>query len=97
MLYMIKHRFKADVDDARAAARPAHVAHIEGAGDKLKGAGPLMGSDADVPTGSLIIIQAGSHTAAALFAETDPYVLAGIVESTEIEAWNCLLGAWGQG
>jgi len=96
MLYMIRHTFKSDIDEARAAARPAHVAHIEGAGDKLKGAGPLMGSDADEATGSLIVIEAGSHTAAMLFAETDPYVAAGIVESTEVEAWNCLLGGWKQ-
>lgn len=95
MLFAIIHRFKENCGEARAEARPQHIEHVKGAGERLKAAGPLPQSEtSDDPWGSLIVINADSLTAARLFAENDPYVKAGIVENTSIQPWDPKLGSW---
>jgi len=95
MIFAIIHRFTENCADARAKARDEHIAHVKGAGDRLKVAGPLPVSDTDDgPWGSLIVIQADSFTAAQLFAKNDPYVKCGIVENTSIQPWTPAIGTW---
>lgn len=95
MIFAIIHRFKENCAEDRAEARDNHIAHVTGAGDRLKIAGPLPASETDdAPWGSLIVIEADSLTAAQLFAKNDPYVKIGIVENTSIQPWTPLLGSW---
>ena len=95
MLYAITYTFKDNINEKREAVRDAHIDHVKGAEDRLKSAGPLLkGDDTDEAFGSLIIIEAQSQTAAALFTDTDPYVQAGIVENISIHPWKALLGGW---
>lgn len=95
MLYAITYVFKDGINEKRSAVRDQHIAHMNGAEDRLKAAGPIMQSDdSEDAHGSLIVIEAQSQTAASLFSDTDPYVQAGIVESVTIRPWNAILGAW---
>lgn len=95
MLYVITYTFKEGINEKREAVRDEHIAHVKGAEGKLKAAGPLMqGDNIEEAYGSLIIIEAQSQTAASLFSDTDPYVLAGIVDSITIRPWKALLGEW---
>ena len=95
MLYAISYVFKNNINEKRNAVRAEHIAHLEGAEERLKAAGPVLQKDgSDEAHGSLIIIEAQSQTAASLFSDTDPYVQAGIVESVTIRPWKALLGNW---
>jgi hypothetical protein len=95
MLYAITYTFKNNINEKRDAIRDEHIAHLNGAEDRLKVAGPVLhGDDSDEAYGSLIVIEAHSQTAASLFSDTDPYVTAGIVESVTIRPWKALLGVW---
>ncbi len=101
MLYAIRYVFRDGVDDARADARAAHLDYLKDAGDRLKLAGPVAGGheEADgeagaAPEGSLLIIDADSLTAARLFAQSDPYYKADIVETVKVKAFKAVLGDW---
>jgi len=93
MLYAVLAFDKADGATIRATTRAAHLSYLEGAGDRLKLAGPFRNSE-DKPIGSLIVIEAASATAARLFAESDPYAQAGLFERMEIHPFAALLGRW---
>ncbi|GER02379.1 hypothetical protein JCM17846_00610 [Iodidimonas nitroreducens] len=71
MLFVILATDKDNGSAIRATTRAAHLSYLEGAGERLKLAGPLR-DDADKPIGSMIVIDAASQTAARLFAENDP-------------------------
>jgi hypothetical protein len=69
----------------RLAARPAHVARLEAlqADGRLVLAGPCPAIDSPDPgpagfSGSLIVAEFQSLTAAQAWAEADPYVAAGV-------------------
>ena len=95
MLYVITNRFKPNFEAARDASRDDHIEHLKEAGDRLKMAGPLTGTgDEPEICGSMMIIDADSRLAVTLFADTDPFNKAGIVESTRIESLTAGLGAW---
>ena len=93
MLYAVIAFDKADGHAIRAATRAAHLSYLEGAGERLKLAGPFR-DEQEKPIGSLIVIEAASETAARLFAENDPYAQAGLFERVEIKPFAALLGRW---
>ncbi|MCK5575990.1 MAG: hypothetical protein KAI28_09235 [Sphingomonadales bacterium] len=95
MLFAMIYKFGNDIDNARAEARPAHIHYLKSAGDRLKLAGPLTADeDGNEAKGSLILLEAQSRTAVKLFADADPYVQAGIVDSIDISAVPITLGDW---
>lgn len=105
MLYIIRYVFREGADDARAAARATHLDYLKDAGDRLKLAGPISadhaagheeadGEAGAAPEGSLLIIDADSLTAAWLFAQSDPYYKADIVETLKVKAFRAVLGDW---
>jgi len=93
MLFAVIAFDKAEGHAIRAATRAAHLSYLEGAGERLKLAGPLRDTE-EKPIGSLIVIEAASETAARLFAENDPYAQAGLFERVEIHPFAALLGRW---
>ena len=107
MLYIIRYVFREGADEARAQARAAHLNYLKDAGDRLKLAGPIAaehatdhegaapeGSPPGAPEGSLLIVDADSLTAARLFAQSDPYFKADIVETMKIKAFKAVIGDW---
>lgn len=105
MLYVIRYVFRDGADDARSAARAAHLDYLKDAGDRLKLAGPISadhaaghegveGEAGAAPEGSLLIVDADSLTAARLFAQSDPYYKADIVETLKVKAFKGVIGDW---
>lgn len=101
MLYVIRYVFGEDVDEARTAARTGHLEYLQGAGARLKLAGPIAAGHAETDgaetaeaEGSLLIIDAGSLTAARLFVQNDPYYKADIVATLKIKAFKAVIGDW---
>ncbi|MCO5064393.1 MAG: YciI-like protein [Rhizobiaceae bacterium] len=73
----------------RLDTRPAHVEYLNMLNTEgtLKFAGPFLGDDGK-PNGSLVVVEAGDHAAAAAIAAADPYAQASLFETVEIKAWN---------
>jgi uncharacterized protein YciI len=98
MLYVI---YAEDVDnslDLRMAARPAHLDRIQHLVDqgRILVAGPTPAIDSEDPgpagfTGSLIIAQFDSLGEAQLWADTDPYVEAGVFKSVVVKPYKKVL------
>lgn len=81
MLFMLLATDADDVKEARAAARPAHLARLQQLHDegRLLTAGPNpLPDDPDTMSGSLIIADFDDLEAAEIWASADPYVDAGV-------------------
>jgi uncharacterized protein len=87
MLYALLCTDKPNSLDLRMKARPEHLAHLDGLGEKLKAAGPFL-DEAENPCGSLIIIEAENRMAAEKMAAADPYAIAGLFAKVEIKPWR---------
>lgn len=77
-LFVMTGLDKPDALEMRMAARPAHLDWIEGLGDAVNLAGPLLSDDGERPIGSLIIINAADLNGARSVFSSDPYTLAGL-------------------
>lgn len=91
MWYVIYSRDKEDSLQARLDARPAHLERVEILLEqgRLLLAGPRPAIDAEDPgpagfQGSLIVARFDSLAEAREWADTDPYVTAGVYESVEV-------------
>lgn len=81
MLFMLLATDAENVKEARAAARPAHLARLQALQDegRLLTAGPNpLPDDPDTMSGSLIIADFDDLDAAEAWASADPYVDAGV-------------------
>lgn len=92
MLYAIMARDIPESGSARASARPRHIDRLHAliAEGRLVLAGPFPAVDASDPgsagmTGSLIVAEFDSLEAATQWAESDPYVEAGVYERVEVK------------
>jgi len=98
MLYAVISQDVADSLQKRMSARPAHVERLlalkeEG---RLILAGPHPAIDSPDPgsagfTGSLIVAEFESLEAAQIWADTDPYITAGVYESVRVKPFNKVL------
>ena len=86
MLFVIEAKDKPDGLEVRMATRPAHLAYLKGLGDALVLAGPFQ-DEGGKPVGSLVIVNAGSQTEAEAIAADDPYVGAGLFETSSVRPW----------
>ncbi|MBS1140885.1 MAG: YCII-related protein [Proteobacteria bacterium] len=100
MLYAIIAEDKADTLDKRLAARPAHLERLLAlqAEGRLILAGPCPAIDSPDPgpagfSGSIIIAEFASLTAAQAWAEADPYIAAGVYEKVTIKPFKKALPA----
>ncbi|CCQ11766.1 YciL protein [Pseudoalteromonas luteoviolacea B = ATCC 29581] len=95
MLYMI---YSTDVEnslDKRLAIRPAHLARLEKLKEegRLFTAGPLPAIDSENPgtagfTGSLVVAEFDSFESAQHFADTDPYLAAGVYQQSVVKPFK---------
>lgn len=98
MFYMI---YSVDVPDSlekRLATRPAHLARLEQLKDegRLLLAGPLPAIDSLDPgpagfTGSLVVAEFASLQAAQSWADADPYLAAGVYQSSTVKPFKKVL------
>ncbi|MDP1539818.1 MAG: YciI family protein [Moraxellaceae bacterium] len=98
MWYAIIAEDKAGSLSQRLAARPAHIERLKQlqAEGRLLVAGPHPAIDSEDPgpagfTGSLIIAEFDSLSAAQAFADADPYVAAGVYAQVTVKPFKRVL------
>lgn len=100
MLYMILGEDHPDSVNRRAAARPQHLARLDAlqAAGKLLLAGPHPAVDSVEPgpagfTGSLIVAEFPTLAEAQQWADTDPYVAAGVYLQVTVKPFKKIFPA----
>jgi uncharacterized protein YciI len=95
MLYAIMATDKPGTLQDRLAARPAHLERVKElqAAGRVVLAGPHPAIDSEDPgeagfTGSLIVAEFASLAEAKAWADTDPYVAAGVYEQITIKPFK---------
>lgn len=95
MYYAIIATDEAGTLDKRLAARPDHLARLQALRDagRLLLAGPHPAADTEDPgpagfTGSLVVAEFGSLEEARTWAETDPYMDAGVYASVVVKPFK---------
>jgi uncharacterized protein len=98
VLYVIEGHDGTDVLAARLAARPDHLARLIALRDagRLVLAGPCPAIDSEDPgpagfSGSVVIAEFDSLTAAQDWAAADPYVAAGVYVRTDVRPFRKVL------
>lgn len=98
MLYAIVATDVANSLEARMAARPAHLERLQQlkAEGRIVLAGPNPAIDSSDPgaagfSGSLIVAEFESLSAANAWAEADPYVAAGVYASVSVKPFKQVL------
>lgn len=88
LFYHVVDRFV----ERRTPFRESHLAHAQNAA--ARGELVLAGAFADPADTALIVFRSDSPEAARHFAETDPYVLNGLVQRWEVRPWNVVVGTY---
>jgi uncharacterized protein YciI len=91
-LFVLTCLDKPDALDLRLSTREAHLAFIAANREAIRAAGPLL-NEAGEMCGSMLIIEAQDQAAAAALAGQDPYLDAGLFESTTLRPWKLAVGA----
>jgi uncharacterized protein len=84
---------KAGVLDLRMATRPDHLAYVGSFGAAVKLAGPLLVETDGSPKGSFFILDVENEAAVNAFADSDPYLSAGVFGERTIHAFRQVVGA----
>lgn len=90
MLVALVARDKPGHLEVRKANREAHLDYGAASG-KVALAGPLLGEDGDM-CGSLIVLEVESLADARDWAASDPYAVAGLFASVELNEWKKVIG-----
>lgn len=98
MLYAIFAEDNPNTLEQRLAARPAHIARLTQLKneERLFCAGPFPAIDSNDPgaagfTGSLIVAEFESLIAAQAFADSDPYIAAGVYARVTVKPFKKVL------
>jgi uncharacterized protein YciI len=79
----------------RLEHRPAHLAYLADHAGTVKIAGPfLTAAEGGDPCGSLLIVEAADLAAAEAFAAGDPFAVAGLFESSNVQPWRVTVGGF---
>ncbi|MDJ1009419.1 MAG: YciI family protein [Paracoccaceae bacterium] len=76
--------------DVRKENREAHLAYGAASG-KVAMAGPLLDENGEM-CGSLIVLGVADMAEAEVWAANDPYALAGLFQSVELNEWKKVIG-----
>lgn len=98
MLYVITGADNEDSLEKRLSVRPAHLERLQALQNqgRLVLAGPLPAIDSDDPgtagfTGSMIVAEFDSIEDAKLWADSDPYVEAGVYHTVTVNPFKRVL------
>ena len=86
--------------DAEGSAEPrtnklsAHLRHIEAIEDKIKVAGPVVGSDGEEAVASLLVLEVDNLDQANEMVKADPYYQAGVWREINIQEFKDVVGSW---
>lgn len=89
MQFAVYYLDRDNAGDIRQKFRDAHIAYRKGLGHRLLMAGPLL-SDMGTPVGSLVLLEAEDHSAAAKLANADPYAEAGLFKSIAVHGYRVM-------
>ncbi len=92
-LFVLTCLDKPDSLDLRLATREQHLAFIAANREAIRTAGPFLNEAGDM-IGSMLVLEADDQAAAAALAAKDPYVGAGLFESTTLRPWRMAVGAF---
>jgi uncharacterized protein len=87
MLFAVIRHDKPNCFDLRRSERPRHLLYLEDVTNCIMSGGALL-NDLGQQNGSILIIDVADRAAADDFAARDPYVAAGLFESTYIGAFQ---------
>ena len=79
-----------DYVERRAPLRAAHLAHARAS--MARGEFVLGGALANPVDGAVLLFRGGSPAVAEAFAQSDPYVLNGLVTRWRVREWTTVLG-----
>jgi uncharacterized protein YciI len=85
---MVKCRSKPGTDELRTATIPAHKAHLDKFRAETWFSGPIFTDDGASAIGSLRFIELPDRAAAVAYIDADPYSMAGIFASVDIQHWQ---------
>jgi hypothetical protein len=90
MHYLLMYDVVDDYVSRRAAFRAAHLEH----GRKAVARGELLlgGALAEPVDGAVLLFQGDAPSVAERFAETDPYVLNGLITRWRVRPWTTVIG-----
>jgi uncharacterized protein YciI len=90
MHYLLFYSFVDGMAERRGPYRKAHLMHLEAA--VARGELILAGAFADPLDGSVFLFQGSSPAAAEALAQTDPYVVNGLVTRWHVRTWSTVVG-----
>ena len=88
--FLLMYEVAPDYMERRAQFRALHLEKAWAAVDR--GELLLAGALADPPDGAVLLFQATDRRVAEQFAETDPYVLNGLVARWTVREWTTVAG-----
>ena len=91
MHYLMFYDYVPDILERRAAFRGAHLAHAWAAVER--GELILGGALTEPVDQGMLIFNADSPAVAERFAQTDPYVINGLVTRWRVRPWMTVVGA----
>ena len=94
MIFHVTRIDKPEAVEQRNEVRASHLEWAKGRLDRIKLAANLLEDDHSSSPGSILIIEGTTKEALLKEMNEDPYVLAGIVKSIEINAVRCGIGEW---
>ena len=88
-LQILQYEYVADMAERRAPHREAHL----GFAREWKDDGRLVagGATGDPPTGAILVFKVDDPAEVERFAQSDPYVQAGLVTAHRVEPWNVVI------
>ena len=84
-LHLLTYDYIEDILERRGPHREAHLAHAGAWRDR--GAIVMAGAVGDPPHGALFVFRVGDPAEVRAFAESDPYLHAGLVTDWRVEPW----------
>ena len=87
MLFAVLTENKPDSIEMRSRARPQHLAWLEGLGEVVVLAGPILNSDGQ-PCAGLMIFDVADQAHAEKVVAADPYMAAGLFESVSVRPFS---------
>ncbi len=86
MLYVLICEDKDDSEELRKSVRADHLEYIKNF--DVRFAGPMLADDEATMIGSIIVLEAADRAAAEMFADSDPYQLAGLFARVTIRPFR---------